>query len=206
MADGHDPPLLSAARAKALAHPRTALWTSLAACLVVIVGGGKMIGFSLFPKADTPHFLITVETPDGSSLAATDRALQFVEEELRHTPQVLSFFTNLGHGNPQIYYNVTSRDGDISYGDVFVKLRRYDPHDAASARTPARSVQGVSERAHLRAGVQQRPGDQRADRDSRDRTGSRRTASSWLRSWRKPCARRQARVTCRTRCACVARI
>ena len=112
---------------RALAHPRTAIWTSLAACLVVIVGGGKLIGFSLFPKADTPHFLITVEMLDGSSLAATDRALQFVEEELRHTPQVLSFFTNLGHGNPDNDDNVASHDGDMSYGDVFVELRRYDP-------------------------------------------------------------------------------
>jgi multidrug efflux pump subunit AcrB len=112
---------------KALAHPRTAVWGSLAACLVVIVGCGKLIGFSLFPKADTPHFLITVETPDGSSLAETNRALQFVEGKLRETPQVLSFFTNLGHGNPIIYYNVASHDGDISYGDLFVKLREYDP-------------------------------------------------------------------------------
>ena len=111
---------------KALAHPRTAVWGSLAACLAVIVGCGKLIGFSLFPKADTPHFLITVETPDGSSLAATDRALQFVEGKLRETPEVLSFFTNLGHGNPIIYYNVASHDGDISYGDLFVKLRHYD--------------------------------------------------------------------------------
>jgi multidrug efflux pump subunit AcrB len=46
---------------------------------------------------------------------------------LRATPQVVSFFTNLGHGNPLIYYNVASHDGDISYGDVFVKLRSYDP-------------------------------------------------------------------------------
>jgi multidrug efflux pump subunit AcrB len=111
---------------RALARPRMVIWSSLAACLVVIVGGGKLIGFSLFPKADTPHFLISVETPDGSSLAETDRALRFVEEELQRTPQVLSFFTNLGHGNPQIYYNVATRVGDMSYGDVFVKLRSYD--------------------------------------------------------------------------------
>ncbi|HEV8333442.1 MAG TPA: efflux RND transporter permease subunit, partial [Steroidobacteraceae bacterium] len=112
---------------KALAHPRTAVWGSLATCLVVIVALSKVIGFSLFPKADTPHFLITVETPDGSSLAATNRALQFVEGKLRETPEVVSFFTNIGHGNPLIYYNVASHDGDISYGDLFVKLRSYDP-------------------------------------------------------------------------------
>jgi multidrug efflux pump subunit AcrB len=112
---------------KALASPRTAVWGSLAACLGVIVVLGKVVGFSLFPKADTPHFLITVETPDGSSLAATNRALQFVEGKLRETPEVESFFSNLGHGNPIIYYNVASHDSDISYGDLFVKLRSYDP-------------------------------------------------------------------------------
>ncbi|HEY7643387.1 MAG TPA: efflux RND transporter permease subunit, partial [Steroidobacteraceae bacterium] len=112
---------------KALARPRTAVWGSLAACLVVVVVLGKVVGFSLFPKADTPYFLITVETPDGSSLAETDRALRFVEGRLRETPEVASFFTNLGHGNPIVYYNVASHDGDISYGDLFVKLRSYDP-------------------------------------------------------------------------------
>ncbi|HKS58393.1 MAG TPA: efflux RND transporter permease subunit [Steroidobacteraceae bacterium] len=112
---------------KALSAPRTVVWGSLAASLVVIVGFGKLIGFSLFPKADTPHFLITVETPDGSSLAETNRALQFVEGKLRETPEVESFFTNLGHGNPLIYYNVASHDSDLSYGDLFVKLRSYDP-------------------------------------------------------------------------------
>ena len=42
-----------------------------------------VIGSSLFPKADTPQFLIQVESPNGTSLAETDRALRFVEDELR---------------------------------------------------------------------------------------------------------------------------
>ena len=70
-----------------------------------MVGVGGLIGFSLFPKADTPHFLVTVETPDGSSLAETDRALRFVEAKLRELPDLKSYFSNLGHGNPKIYYN-----------------------------------------------------------------------------------------------------
>ena len=41
-----------------------------------------LIGFSLFPSADIPQFRITIETPDGASLADTDRALRFVEDEL----------------------------------------------------------------------------------------------------------------------------
>ncbi len=114
---------------RALARPHRAVWGSLAACFAVMLLVGGAIGFSLFPKADTPHFLIVVEAPDGSSLAETDRALRHVEETLQGMPEVQSFFTNLGHGNPKIYYNELGNEGDTSYGDVFVKLKDYDAQD-----------------------------------------------------------------------------
>ena len=60
----------------------------LLAGLAVFVGSlglVPLIGFSLFPSADTPQFLIEIETAEGASLAETDRALRFVEEELAKT-------------------------------------------------------------------------------------------------------------------------
>lgn len=114
---------------RALARPRLTVWGSLAACLVIMIGVGGLIGFSLFPKADTPNFLITVETPDGSSLAETDRALKFVENRLSALPDVASYFTNLGRGNPKIYYNEFGNEGATNYGDIFVKLKEYDTTD-----------------------------------------------------------------------------
>ena len=111
---------------RALARPRLTVWGSLAACFAVMIGVGALIGFSLFPKADTPHFIVAVEAPDGSSMAETDRALRFVESKLQAMPQVHSYFTNIGHSNPKIYYNELGNEGDSSYGDVFVKLRDYD--------------------------------------------------------------------------------
>jgi multidrug efflux pump subunit AcrB len=114
---------------RALARPRLTVWGSLAACLVIMIGVGGLIGFSLFPKADTPNFLITVETPDGSSIAETDRALKFVETRLSALPDVASYFTNLGHGNPKIYYNEFGNEGATNYGDIFVKLKEYDTTD-----------------------------------------------------------------------------
>jgi multidrug efflux pump subunit AcrB len=114
---------------RALAKPKLTVWGSLVACMVIMVGVGAVIGFSLFPKADTPNFLITVETPDGSSLAETDRALRFVEDRLSTMPEVESFFTNLGRGNPKIYYNEFGNEGASNYGDVFVKLKDYDTTD-----------------------------------------------------------------------------
>jgi multidrug efflux pump subunit AcrB len=117
---------------RALARPKLTVYGALAATFIVIVGLGAFTGFSLFPKADTPHFLIAVDGPNGTSLAETDRALRFVEGELTKMPEVESYFTNVGHGNPQIYYNLYPPEGRANYGELFVKLRSYD-----TRRTPA---------------------------------------------------------------------
>lgn len=117
----------------ALARPRWTVWGSLAACLVIMIGLGSVIGFSLFPKADTPNFLIAVNAPDGSSMAETDRAMRFVEKKLAAMPEVEAYFSNLGHGNPKIYYNEIGNEGESNYGDIFVKLKSYDTTETPRA-------------------------------------------------------------------------
>jgi multidrug efflux pump subunit AcrB len=89
------------------------------------------IGFSLFPKAGTPQFLVTIEGPEGASLAATDSAVRFVERVLRARPSVTHTYANVGRGNPLIYYNVFEKNEKASYGEVFVLL------DRVTTRTPA---------------------------------------------------------------------
>ena len=106
-----------------------AIGGSLLASLALL----PVVGSSLFPKSDTPMFLVKIETPNGSSLAATDEALRFVEGQLAGMPEVRSFFANLGHGNPQIFYNHVPREDAPNYAEVFVQLRRYSPRT-----TPAR--------------------------------------------------------------------
>ncbi len=87
-----------------------------------------LVGFSLFPKAGTPQFLVTVEAPDGWSMAETDSAARTVESTLRRHPQVTSVFTNVGRGNPDIYYNVTPGSERSTIAELFVGLDRYDAH------------------------------------------------------------------------------
>jgi multidrug efflux pump subunit AcrB len=76
---------------------------------------------------------VSIETPDGSSLAATDHALRFVEGRLDEMPEVKSHFANLGHGNPQVFYNHIPRQDAANYAEIFVQLRSYD-----TRRTPER--------------------------------------------------------------------
>ncbi|MEO8444224.1 MAG: efflux RND transporter permease subunit [Gammaproteobacteria bacterium] len=100
---------------------------------VVAIGGSigltlllvPVVGSSLFPKSNAPMFIIKVETPNGSSLAATDTALRFVEARVGRMEEVQSYFSNLGHGNPKIYYNQLPREDAANYAEMFVQLKTY---------------------------------------------------------------------------------
>jgi multidrug efflux pump subunit AcrB len=109
-----------------LARPRRTALVAIGGSLLVSAILAPIVGSSLFPKADTPQFLVAIEGPNGTSLQETDRALRFVERELERMPEVKSWFSNLGHGNPQIYYNHIVRDDASNYAEVFVQLHDYD--------------------------------------------------------------------------------
>ena len=110
---------------RALAHPAQ----TLVVAAVLFAGALALIpsiGFSLFPKAGTPQFLVTVTAPDGSSLAVTDSAVAFAERALAERPQVSHTYANVGRGNPKIYYNINSQRERATYGEVFALLDHYD--------------------------------------------------------------------------------
>jgi len=109
-----------------LARPKATVATAIGGSLLLSFLLVPVLGSSLFPKADTPQFLVQVDTPTGTSLAETDRALRFVEAELDKLPGVQSVFTNLGRGNPQIYYNHIQRNESAGYGEIFVTLDSYN--------------------------------------------------------------------------------
>ena len=115
----------------ALARPKRTLLAALAlvAASFALV---PLIGVSVFPSADIPQFHVTIETPDGSSLAETDRALRFVEEELGRRPEVKHWFANLGRGNPRVYYNTFPEETSANVAEVFTELHEFDPR-----RSPA---------------------------------------------------------------------
>ena len=106
---------------RALAKPRRSLM--LAGALVLAsLGLVPLLGFSLFPAADKPQFLISVSTPEGTSLQATDQAVRFVDRILSQTDGVRERMVNLGRGNPQIYYNVFPSETKTTKAEIFVSL------------------------------------------------------------------------------------
>ncbi len=111
---------------KAIAHPAVTLGVAallFAGSLALV----PRIGFSLFPKAGIPQFLVTIEAPEGASLAETDRAARFVEGVLARHPEVHRVVANVGKGNPRVYYNVAQKNEKSSLGEVFAEVKGYEP-------------------------------------------------------------------------------
>ena len=124
---------------RSLAKPRATLFAGLAfvAASLAIV---PFIGFSLFPSADIPQFRITIETPNGASIADTDRALRFVETELAKHEEIKHWFANLGHGNPRVYYNTFPEETNANVAEVFAELQEFDPRRSPKLYEQMRKV------------------------------------------------------------------
>jgi multidrug efflux pump subunit AcrB len=110
----------------ALAKPWRALGLIMGICLLSFPML-KAIGSSLFPAAETPQFLVRIELPDGSPLTRTAQAMKFVEGRLAKTPEVVWFASNLGRGNPQIYYNQPQYETSPALAEIFVSLKDWKP-------------------------------------------------------------------------------
>ena len=110
---------------RALRHPRRTL--AIAAAIVIgALALPPVVGFSLFPKAETPQFRVDITAPEGASMAVTDAAAAFAESVVARLPGVKTVYASVGHDNPRIYYNVIPRVDNPRVGQLFVLLDHYD--------------------------------------------------------------------------------
>jgi len=88
------------------------------------LGVFKIIGFRLFPASEKPQFLINVNMPLQSNLETTDKMARYVEAELKKEKKIKYFTTNIGKGNPRIYYNVIPENEKPDFAQFFVQLQQ----------------------------------------------------------------------------------
>ncbi|MBV8251746.1 MAG: efflux RND transporter permease subunit [Chitinophaga sp.] len=115
---------------KALHRPVLTIIVSL-----LIFGGSlvvfKAIGFSLFPASEKPQFLVNVIAPPQSNLTYTDSIARQLEAVLQKEKAVKYVASNIGKGNPRIYYNEIPENEHSDYAQLFVQL---DPHTSPAAK------------------------------------------------------------------------
>jgi multidrug efflux pump subunit AcrB len=82
-----------------------------------------VLGFSLFPSSEKPQFLVNIFSPMQSNIAYTDSICKKIEHELKLVPEVQYVSSNVGKGNPRIYYNVIPFNERSDYAGIFVQLK-----------------------------------------------------------------------------------
>ncbi|PZF70814.1 efflux RND transporter permease subunit [Taibaiella soli] len=98
---------------------------TIAAAVAVFIGAiilFKAIGFGLFPASEKPQFMVNITTPPQSNLAYTNQIADSIEKELKQIPEIKFYSTNVGKGNPRIYYNEIQQSERADFAQIFVQL------------------------------------------------------------------------------------
>ena len=104
-------------------------WLVFVLALVALGGAALLfleVGVSFFPKAEKPQFIIRVNTPESADIHQTDKVARYVESVLDTIPLVKHYATNVGHGNPRIYYNIFPKQYARNFAEIFVELSYYE--------------------------------------------------------------------------------
>lgn len=113
---------------------RALQWPKMTLLIAGLIFAGSLalvplIGNSLFPKSEKPMFLIDIETPQGTNLKKTNEIARYVEGILKQEPLITSFATNVGKGNPRVYYNVIQRNESENFAEIFVQVEGLETED-----------------------------------------------------------------------------
>jgi multidrug efflux pump subunit AcrB len=82
-----------------------------------------IIGFKLFPTSEKPQFLVNINMPLQSNLETSYKMAVQIEKELLQEKKVQYVTTNVGKGNPQIYYNEIPVNEKSDYAQLYVQLK-----------------------------------------------------------------------------------
>ena len=111
----------------------------LSGAVVIFVGGlllTPFIGKEFVPAADEDQFNVQVETPIGTSIEATSKALAAIEQRLQGLPGVTGTFTTIGAGDGRARQHGHRDDPAAPQDRAPVVAAR---HHAAGTKSPGRS-------------------------------------------------------------------
>jgi len=106
---------------RALKYPKTTIGISLLLSAFAFFLFTKT-GFKLFPTSEKPMFLINIKMPLQADIPESDRVTGLVENELKQHKEIVYYTSNVGKGNPQIYYNVHQQDVKPDFAQIFVQM------------------------------------------------------------------------------------
>ncbi|MGN6545109.1 MAG: efflux RND transporter permease subunit [Aureliella sp.] len=92
---------------------------SLAVCLLVFLSTipiAKRLGVNLVPRDDQSEFQVSFITPEGYTLARTDKVISEIEDRLVQLPGVVHHYTSIGQSG------TAKGQGDVTRGSIYLRL------------------------------------------------------------------------------------
>jgi len=80
------------------------------------------VGFKLFPASEKAMFLVNLNMPLQTSLPESNRITKKVESILAGYPEIKYYTSNVGKGNPQIYYNIRQQDQQTDFAQILIQM------------------------------------------------------------------------------------
>src|SRR5712672_1689702 len=120
----------------------------IAACGVGIFGLARVTPTSFLPEEDQGAFFVSVQLPDGASLARTSEAVKSVEKLVGAMPQVRDVFTVLG-------YSLLDLASESNAAFIFAKLKPFEDRRAASDSAQALITKTSQEGSQIRTAMVQ---------------------------------------------------
>lgn len=105
---------------RCLQHRKTVVAATFALLVLAILGLAGPVENEFFPGSDRPEVLISVQHPQGTSIAVTDATVRKFEKLLAEMPGVKNFSTYVGAGAPRFFLAAVPEFPDPSFGKIVV--------------------------------------------------------------------------------------
>ncbi|PIE42739.1 MAG: multidrug transporter [Gammaproteobacteria bacterium] len=104
-----------------LAYPKLVMVVAIA-IFVSSIFLIKAVGVSLFPKAEKPIVMVNIETAEGTGFQATRSYAEKIARQIETYAEVTDVVTNVGKGNPRIYYNIRPKREAANFAQLLIQI------------------------------------------------------------------------------------
>lgn len=113
-----------------------------------------LIGVSFFPPSDKPLLLVNVNLPQSAAMEKTENVIIKIEKLLEDEKDIFDTVSNIGKGNPPVYYSMGGAREVKNFGQILLKLNPKMKVDAI-AKLAARLREKLDRFAGARIEVKQ---------------------------------------------------
>ena len=135
---------------KCVDYRKTVVIGTVLLLILSIVGMATIVKKQFFPSSDRPEVLISIFHPQGSSIKATDKTVQKMEQVLKEMDEVKSLSAYIGAGPPRFFISENPELPDPAFAKLIVVAKGEVERDKIMATISQKINAGLFPEARVR--------------------------------------------------------